>query len=954
MTSSSPAVGLPIAAELPWGTHLCHFYGTGDDPLDAFVPYFEAGLAANERCVWIASAPLSVDAARRSLARNVPDLDRRIAAGQLVLFEGAEWYRSVGSGSPDATIARWLELEAEATRRGFNGLRIAGSATWVGSDGWAAFSDYESKVHRTFHGRRIVALCSYPLGQCAPEQIIDVLRSHRFAVMRRSGRWEIVRSATEMLAAASPPIASAAAREIEPHRHHAARLYRSREAFTGQVAQIVATALREGEGVALLADATTLELLATGIAQAGVDAQAARARGALVELDAQPLANQILADDRQLGALFEAHVARAVRPLLERGQRVRAYGELVNLLCARGRADLALAAEERWNALLAGGEATLLCGYELETVAQNVSPEDFGRLCDQHAVVTGEGAIPEAGDRLVARLQHSLRASELETRRRRELSDHLSRLHTATFALSQALSPEDVAQVVSAELSRQLGAVATLFSTRFDAGPAVVLARSGFPAEGALEALEARVQGLTPVWLDEDTRDPALMASASVHSVACLPLVHGTRRIGAIAFGFGETQLPAMQRALLEDVAKQISLTIERARLYQLAKEAERRALQASSAKDDFLAMLGHELRNPLAPILTAIELMRLRGVDESTERERALIERQTRNMSRLVDDLLDVSRITRGKLELKKQVHELSAIVTRALETASPLLEQRRHRLTIEVAGTGLPVEGDAMRLAQVLSNLLINSANYTAPGGQITVAAAIDAGQVRVSVSDNGRGISPELLPAMFELFVQEERGVARQPGGLGLGLTIARSLVELHGGRISAASAGPGRGSTFTVWLPLADRVESRPPPPVAPERSTTSRRLLVVDDNRDAADALADVLREAGHVVEIAYDGPEALQRIAGFAPELAILDIGLPVMDGYELARQLRTLGFSALPIVALTGYGQDSDRQRAASAGFAAHLVKPVEIDDLERLVTQMCDAAESAASPGK
>ncbi|MCU1282433.1 MAG: histidine kinase, partial [bacterium] len=363
------------------------------------------------------------------------------------------------------------------------------------------------------------------------------------------------------------------------------------------------------------------------------------------------------------------------------------------------------------------------------------------------------------------------------------------------------------------------------------------------------------------------------------------------------------------------------------------AEAARAEAERAARAKDEFLAMLGHELRNPLAPIVTALQLLKLRQPAQLREHE--VIERQVQHVVRLVDDLLDVSRITRGKIELKREPLELAQVVAKAIAIASPLFEERRHRLDVAVAPSGLVADADATRLAQVVANLLTNAAKYTAPGGHVRVAAARDGGELVLRVADDGIGISPELLPRVFDLFVQGDRPVDRGEGGLGLGLALVRSLVQLHGGSVTVASEGTQRGSEFVVRLPALDGVAapaSSPPPLARTPRVVTPRRVLVVDDNEDAAEMLAEMLRAEGHVARVAYDGPAALQLVAdGFVPELAILDIGLPVMDGYELATRLKASLPSALPtLVALTGYGQEHDRARSARAGFALHLVKPV------------------------
>ena len=371
-------------------------------------------------------------------------------------------------------------------------------------------------------------------------------------------------------------------------------------------------------------------------------------------------------------------------------------------------------------------------------------------------------------------------------------------------------------------------------------------------------------------------------------------------------------------------------------------RELEEAAIEASRAKDEFLAMLGHELRNPLAPIVTALQIARLRGQES---RELGVIERQVEHLIRLVDDLLDISRITRGKVELRKERVEIAEVVAQSVEIASPLLEQRRQSLTLELTREGCEVDGDRARLAQVVANLLTNASKYSEPESRIEVWAGKVDDKVCVRVRDAGIGIEPEMLSRVFDSFVQRPQAKDRSQGGLGLGLAIVRSLVELHGGAVDARSDGPGRGSEFTVELPAVvdDGVVAAPV-----DTDTTSRvfhtppsaRVLVVDDNEDAAFTLAEALAGLGHDVRVAHDGPSALAVADQFCPQVGLLDIGLPVMDGYELAERLRAAPWAAdLRLIAVTGYGQESDRARAREAGFAQQLVKPVSLSVVDGLV---------------
>ena len=380
-------------------------------------------------------------------------------------------------------------------------------------------------------------------------------------------------------------------------------------------------------------------------------------------------------------------------------------------------------------------------------------------------------------------------------------------------------------------------------------------------------------------------------------------------------------------------------------------KKAAEALLEANRSKDEFLAMLGHELRNPLSPIVIALQLLKQRSKGQfGTTLE--VVERQVQYLIRLVDDLLDVSRITRGTVQIRKQSLRLQDAVAQGAEMAMPLIEQRHHHLDIHLAPS-MRVNGDEGRLAQVIANLLTNAAKYSEPDGRITIEAHRDGGEVVLAVKDGGVGLAPELLPHVFDMFTQERQAADRSRGGLGLGLTIVRNLVELHGGTVRAESEGLGKGSTFTVRLPLA--TDAPPAVEHCPARAPagrTSRRILVVDDNEDALELLAEVLRAAGHVIMTAKDGPTALEAMKTFHADVAILDIGLPVMDGYELASRLRVELGDALPrLIALTGYGQASDRARAKRAGFAEHLTKPV---DCGRLLGALDAAgrAESARAP--
>ena len=446
--------------------------------------------------------------------------------------------------------------------------------------------------------------------------------------------------------------------------------------------------------------------------------------------------------------------------------------------------------------------------------------------------------------------------------------------------------------------------------------------------------------------------DPAFRAFAhatGMRAVCAMPLVARGRTIGAMAAVQAESgrKFSAGDGVLLGELAQRAALALDNVRLFGEANAALRQAEVASRAKDDFLAMLGHELRNPLAPIVTSLELMARREPGRDAP-ERRIIERQVAHLARLVDDLLDVSRIASGKIRISPERLEMRNVVARALELAQPALQKRSRPPEIDLPDEPVWVAGDPLRLAQVVSNLLVNAVKFSASEDRIGIALRCADGQVELAVTDEGIGIPAELVPRLFERFVQGEQVLQGAAGGLGLGLAIARNLVELHGGTIRAESAGPGRGSRFVVTLPQA----TAPVPPLARARvavpgTRQTARILIVDDNDDAAQALAEVLKLDGHSVRTACSGEEAIESLADFIPEIAILDIGMPGMDGYALARRLRVDDrVRGVRLIALTGYGRAPDRRRAIDAGFDEHMVKPV---DIETLLTRL-DALRAAA----
>lgn len=421
-----------------------------------------------------------------------------------------------------------------------------------------------------------------------------------------------------------------------------------------------------------------------------------------------------------------------------------------------------------------------------------------------------------------------------------------------------------------------------------------------------------------------------------LRSALILPLQARGRTIGALSLARSRPEgEAAIDRVVAEDLAGRAAIALDNALLVRRIQDADHR-------KDEFLAMLAHELRNPLAPIRTGLDLLAMAGADAEVV---APMRRQVVHLAHLVDDLLDVARITRGTIDLRMQEADVKKIVSGAVETSRPVVEARGHELSVAVPPEPLRVSGDPVRLTQVLTNLINNAAKYTPDGGSICVAAEAEGNEVVVRVCDTGAGISREMLSRVFDLFVQADRSLDRAQGGLGIGLTLVRRLVEMHEGTVQAFSEGLGMGSEFVVRLPaLVGRPAAEPAPEPAEEPAgepeTAGRRVLVVDDNADAAATLAMLLRISGHEVKVAHDGHAALEAARTFRPEVVLLDIGLPGLDGYEVARRLRSRPETAHSLlVAVSGYGQEDDKRRSREAGFDQHLVKPVDFAALRAVL---------------
>ncbi len=465
-----------------------------------------------------------------------------------------------------------------------------------------------------------------------------------------------------------------------------------------------------------------------------------------------------------------------------------------------------------------------------------------------------------------------------------------------------------------------------------------VVFRTGKPKIISEVTEELLVQGA------KDERHLRLIRALGLKSCMWVPLVVSGNTLGVLTFATAESgrRYTEADLALATDLANRAAVAIENTQLYQALRETDRR-------KDEFLATLAHELRNPLAPIHNALQILKMPRLDaETVERSREMMDRQVHHLVRLVDDLLDVSRVMRGKIELRRERVELATVVARAVETVRPLVDAQGHQLSVHFPSESLPLDADPVRLVQVVGNLLTNAARYTEPNGRIWLTGERSGEEAVLRVRDSGIGIAPLMLPRIFELFVQVDHSTTRSQGGLGIGLTLVKNLVEMHNGTVQAHSEGLGKGSEFVVRLPIStqeqDPDEGREmAQPVHEPPTPSGHRLLVVDDNQDAANSLAMLLRLQGHEVRVAYSGVAALEMTKAYSPDVVFLDIGMPGMDGYEAARRLRQQpGLEKVVLAALTGWGQQEDRRRSAEAGFDHHLVKPPEPRVLERLLAEL------------
>lgn len=728
-----------------------------------------------------------------------------------------------------------------------------------------------------------------------------------------------------------------------PPGAHALQLF-ERETFLADViARYVGAGLGAGDAAVVIATPANRASLAEALQQRSFDVPTLRAQGRLILLDAQGTLDLLLHD----GAFERERFVATLSPLLAAAKRsvqpcgsVRAFGEMVLLLRATGRPQTALALEQAWELLARELGFSILCAYPSEAFHRHEDEAIFLEVARAHSGVFPSESYAMRGGvaerlRSIAHLQQRAGAMETELERRREIESRLQERNDTLRALVAAAPLPIVVIDLDTTVRLWNPAAERLF---------------GWPA--------AEVTGkLLPIVPTERRGECSAMRDAvgRGESVRAVETVRLRRDGSAVDVAVSAAPLADaegnVQRLVLlfEDRTERNLAERDRQRVFDTERAAREQAERATRARDEFLAMLGHELRNPLSAVRSAISVARLDG--ERRERALEIATRQSETLRRLVDDLLDAARITRGKVTLKKRPVPFSALVARAVDATRPLVAERGHTLAVAPPPADALVDVDEIRFEQVLTNVISNAARYTDPGGRIEIVASIDGADAVCRVRDDGIGIAAESQATIFDLFVQAGRGLDRVQGGLGIGLTLARTLIELHGGSIALHSDGIGKGSEFTLRLPLLTQPDADRPEERAAADAATGARVLLVEDNPDTADSMVLLLEMLGHRVDLAPDGASALALAAARIPEVMLVDIGLPDIDGYEVARRVRANdALAPVVLVALTGYGQREDRERAFAAGFDHHFVKPVDPDELNAFLVRCRSARDAAA----
>lgn len=873
--------GIDVVGGTSWGTHFCQFYRDQSDLTDALVPYFKAGLEAGECCMWVIAPPLDSEAARRALAQAFPDLERHFRDGQLQILSHADWYLSKGEIQPQRILERWLRKLAAAQAQGFVGLRVSGDTSWLEQSAWQRFSEYESALDSMLGQNAMLALCTYSLSHGTVE-VAEVINQHQFALFRRDNAWELIEGVERQ--------------RLREEQIRAISLERER---------LSVTLHSIGDAVVVTDNSSSVVMLNRAAEQLCGWSQR-EAIGRPVTEILRFVDEQLSQPNQGLGALSLRETTR-----------------------------------EDGSALLIDRDGTS------HPVSANAS-----------SIRGSDGLV--MGTVLVLRnVEHSRRTERLEQGLRR-----FELLAETAGELLHAREPKQPAYSLCARVMTHLDCqVFFNFLVDESTGRLHLHACAGISEQEAreLEWLEcgSAICGCvamerTRIVADHilEGQDPRadLVRAQGVRAYACHPLLGpGGRVLGTLSFGtktrdtFDDDEL-----SLMKAVADQVAIAMVRQQDEASLRKSEEALREADRRKNDFLAVLSHELRNPLAPIMNGLHVLdQVAPGSEQARRAQRVIRRQVVQLARLVDDLLDVTRITRNRVALQRQVLELNQLLRRAVEDQRGLFEESGLELELELPDCCIFVEADATRITQIVSNLLQNAARFSRVGGHTTVSLlAKEPDQVvEIRVADDGVGIADDIRPYLFQPFMQADSTLDRRKGGLGLGLSLVKGLVELHGGEITVYSAGVDSGSVFTVRLPLRSMTwesGSRSSSSI-PAARCVPRRVLVIEDNEDAADTLREALEFSENQVEVAYNGPDGIQKARVFLPDVILCDIGLPGMTGYEVAVALRRDDrFQNAHLVALTGYALPEDRRRAEEAGFDDHLPKPSSVQAIQNLLSKL------------
>jgi len=991
--------GIRSIGELPWGSHFCVFYTSQRELLDVLVPFIRAGLESNELCSWEVRAPLTVAEATSALVGAVPDFARYAARGQVELVSSSE--------DPAARLRPYEALESRldwAILAGFDGLRF------VRHGGGSTNARELAAVVESIGRLTVIAAFPYPRAELGVVDLMERVQDHRFALVCNSGRWEVLkgseaRTTRDALLRSEEKLQSLFRNMSEGFAYHRIvldargspcdyvflEMSPAFERLTGLVAQEI---LGKRVTQVLPGIETDPTDWIGRYGQVALTGEPAQFESHAVALDRWYAVSAFSSQKGYFAVTFSDITGR------KRAETQRRAAEERLLVTVRSIGDAVISTDTAGRAIMLNRIAEELTGFTQAEAAGkplrdvfNLIHEDTGEpaedpvrkviesgmvvgLANHTALVRRDGrrisiadsAAPvrnESGELLGVVL--AFRDVTDERRAERALRASEARFKLLSDSASLLLSTDDPQGVVSKLCHAVMEHLDCQAFFNYLADPVSeelhLNACAGIPDAEArrIERLGYGVTVCGCVARDEERilaedilrssdRRADLVRSYGIQAYCCHPLVAGGRLLGTLSFGTRtRARFSDEDVVLMKTVADQVAVAMEHIQAQRALHEANQRLQDADRRKDEFLAVLSHELRNPLAPIQNSLYILdRASPGGDQARRALEVIRRQATHLSRLVDDLLDVTRIARGKILLQRQRVDFVDVVGRTVEDYRESFSASGVHLDARLPEGSLWADADSTRLAQVVGNLLGNALKFTPPHGEVELELREEQGSAILRVRDSGVGIAPEVVERLFQPFSQAEQSLDRSRGGLGLGLALVRGLAELHGGSAAAASDGLGRGSEFTVRLPLEPAPQLAAPAPRV--RPVLRYRVLVIEDNLDAADSLKELLELWGHEVKVAYDGPAGIALAREFRPELVLCDIGLPGMSGNAVARAFRAdAALETAYLVALSGYALPDDIQRATESGFRRHLAKPPSIQALEELFAAHASPAARA-----